>query len=495
MAAADRHTIDAGTPGHVLMERAGRAVARAVVRVLGGRYGRRVVVVCGKGNNGGDGFVAARVLAREGVSVRVAFVGDPGSVTGDAARHRNAFLAHGGRLTRFEGEIGAADAIVDAIFGRGFRGAAEGDAARAIEAMEAHDAPVIAIDVPSGVDAGTGALHGPAVRAHTTVVMGALKTGIATGAGAEHAGDVEVVDIGIAVDEADAWETVASDVASVLPRRGPSAHKRSVGSVAILGGSEGMSGAVILTARAAMRSGAGYATIGLTRDIDPIVSTALPEVLTKILTDERSLGRDVWVGFKAVADRADAIAVGPGLGDGDDQGELVAAVLREADRPVVLDADALNVLARDTTPLEARAQPSVLTPHPAELARLLRSETSEIQAARIAAARTAAERFGCAVLLKGYRSLIADPSGAVVVNPTGTSQLATAGTGDVLTGVVAAFLAAGIGPFEAAWAAAYVHGVAGEIAATTHDGHGVVAGDVAEALPQGIALMETLSWG
>jgi NAD(P)H-hydrate epimerase len=494
MGAADARTIEAGTPGAVLMDRAGRAVARSAIRVLGGRYGRRAVVVCGKGNNGGDGFVAARELARQGVRVRCIFVGDPAEVKGDAAQHRDAFVAGGGRVETFRDELGPADVLVDALFGTGFKGSAEGAAAAAIDAMNEHSAPTIAVDIPSGVDGTTGAVRGPATDAHTTVVMGAQKLGTATGAGAERAGDIEVVDIGIPVDEADGWEPTASDVDAILPRRGADAHKRSVGSVAILGGSEGMSGAVILTARGAVRTGAGYATVGLSRTIEPTVSAVLPEVLTKILTDEPHLVHDAWTAFKEIVDRADSIAVGPGLGDGDEQQALVRAVLEEASQPVVVDADGLNVLARDTSPLEGRSAPTVLTPHPAELARLLRTETSAVQDDRVTAARNAAERFGCTVVLKGYRSVIADSSGRIFVNSTGSPHLATAGTGDVLTGVIAALVAAGLGDAEAAWAGAHVHGVAGEVAAARNDGHGVVAWDVAEAIPQAIAVTEAVAW-
>lgn len=494
MAAADARTIDAGTPGRELMDRAGRAVARAAIRVAGGRYGRRVVVVCGKGNNGGDGFVVARVLAREGLRVRCFFVGDPAEVGGDAAWHRDAFVSTGGRVDPFTGALPAADVSIDAIFGTGFKGKAEGPPAEAINALNEHPAPTIAIDIPSGVDGATGAVSGPAVRAQTTVAMGAQKLGSATGAGAEHAGDVDVADIGIEVDDADAWEVTAADVLERLPRREPAAHKRSVGSVAILGGSEGMSGAVILTARGAVRTGTGYATVGVTHDIDAIVSAALPEVLTKVLSDGAHLTRDAWTTFKDVADRADAIALGPGLGEGDDQRALVRSVLEEAEQPVVIDADGLNVLAHDTAPLEARADPTIITPHPAELARLLRTETSIVQSDRIVSARAAAERFGCVTVLKGHRSVIADASGRVVVNPSGTPHLATAGTGDVLTGVISALAAAGVEPFDAAWMAAYIHGVAGEIAAARNEWHGVVAWDVAEALPQAMAVTEAVAW-
>jgi NAD(P)H-hydrate epimerase len=217
-------------------------------------------------------------------------------------------------------------------------------------------------------------------------------------------------------------------------------------------------------------------------------------VLTSVLSDQPHLTRDSWTAFKEVVDRADAVAVGPGLGDGDDQQALVRAVLEEARQPVVVDADGLNVLARDVRPVVGREASTILTPHPAELARLLQADTATVQKDRIASARTAAERFGCTVILKGHRSVIAEASGRVVVNMTGSSHLATAGTGDVLTGVVSALAAAGVPEFEAAWAGAYVHGVAGEVAAAHRDGHGVVAWDVAEELPHALAVIEAIAW-
>ncbi len=490
MAAADTRAIDSGTPGAVLMERAGRACARAVIRLAGGRYGKRVAVVCGKGNNGGDGFAVARVLIDEGLGVDCFFVGDASSLKGDPAHHRDRLVSAGGSVTPFAPEkLRDADVIVDALFGTGFRGRAEGDAAAAIEAVNAHGGAVVAVDIPSGVDGTTGRVEGPAVQADVTVAMAAQKIGTAVGEGAAHSGEVEVVNIGIPVDKADAWWPEDADSANVLPERTVDAHKRSAGSVALLCGSAGMSGAAILAARGAIRMGAGYATLGLTKAIESIVSSALPEVLTEVVTDEDVLGPAALDGFKPVLERADAVGIGPGLGQGDTQRSLVKETLGRVGQPLVLDADALNVLAGDTSALQERDQATVLTPHPAELARLLEMETAQVQADRLAAARTAARRFRCFVILKGYRSVIARPDGTVIVNPTGTSHLATAGTGDVLTGAVAALLAGGVDPFDAAWCAAYVHGVAGEVAAARHGGGGVIAWDVAEALPEAIGLI------
>lgn len=484
MARADAATIASGTSSEVLMDRAGRAVARAALLVAGGRYGRRAAVVCGRGNNGGDGFVTARVLSAEGLGVRCLVVGDSSAAKGAARFHLNELLRAGLWVEDFDPvRLEGADVIVDALFGTGFRGPAEGDAGKAIESMSEAGAPVVAVDIPSGVNGATGGVEGRAVRARVTVAMAAEKLGTALPPGAIHAGRVEVADIGIHVGDSDVAMCERSDVAAALPRRRPDAHKRSMGAVALLGGSAGMSGAVVLAATAAMRMGAGYVTAGITRSVDDALSAAVPEAVSTIVSDTDALGVDALDRFAGVLDRAQALAIGPGLGRGDEQTVLVAEALDRIDRPVVVDADALNVLAGRTEHLRARVAPAVITPHPAELARLLEISTSDVQADRLACATEAATRWQCTVVLKGFRTLTANASGRVVVNPTGGPELATAGTGDVLTGIIAALLAAGLGPFEAAWTGAYVHGVAGSIAAEGRDPSGVVAGDVAGHLP------------
>jgi hydroxyethylthiazole kinase-like uncharacterized protein yjeF len=377
--------------------------------------------------------------------------------------------------------------IVDALFGTGFKGRAGGAAATAIASINEAAAPIVAVDIPSGVDGSSGAVDGPAVKATATVAMAAMKVGTAVGAGAVHAGTTEVVDIGIPVRGARLWLAESSDVASVLPRRRPDSHKRSNGAVALLGGSSGMSGAVVLAARAAVRAGAGYATAGVTAAVEPIVSGAVPEVLTHTVTTEQALGPEALDEFKPVLERADVLAIGPGLGTGSRQTELVVEAIKLVEVPLLIDADGLNVLVGRTDELSARSAPAVVTPHPAELARLLECSTNEVQADRLHAVHTAAAKLSCVVVLKGHRTLIGDPSGKVVVNPTGGPELATAGTGDVLTGIVAALLAAGTDPFLAAVAATYIHGLAGSVAVKRIGETGVLAGDVAESVPAAVA--------
>lgn len=488
MAAADQAAIDAGTPVEVLMDRAGRAVARAAIDMMGGRYGKKVVVVCGKGNNGGDGYAAARVLRREGVGVRCLAVADPAELKGAARIHHDRAVAAGVRVDRFERDrLNGVDLIVDAILGTGIRGPAEGAVAGVIGSINSSDVDVLAIDIPSGVDGSTGSTRGPAIEALVTVAMAAEKVGTAIGRGAALAGAVQVTDIGILVPKTTCAMTQGRDVPGVLPTREVDSHKRSNGSVALIAGSDGMTGAAILAARGAVRMGAGYVTVAVTRNVDAILSEALPEVLTRLVTEAEVLDGDAIENFKGVLERSDAVALGPGLGQGESQYALVARVLREVDLPLVVDADGLNVLAGRSDALVERSAPAVITPHPAELARLLEREPGSVQGDRLASARDAAERFGAVVVLKGFRSIVAHPDGRCVVNPTGGPSLATAGTGDVLTGAIAALLAAGLDPFAAAWATTYVHGVAGDLAGDV----GTIAWDVAEALPDATELVRS----
>jgi ADP-dependent NAD(P)H-hydrate dehydratase / NAD(P)H-hydrate epimerase len=496
MAAADRAAITGGTPAEVLMDRAGRALARAAIREVGGRYGKTAVVICGKGNNGGDGLVAARILRREGLGVKCLFSHPLDNVEGAVGHHLDLLHREGLRVEPFTPQpLKRADVVIDAIFGTGFRGHVEGELGEAIESINACGAPVVSADIPSGVNGETGKVEGPAVRADVTVAMGSEKIGTAIGEGPSHAGRVETIDIGIEIPPVETHLLEESDARRVLPRRDPDAHKRSGGSVALLVGSGDMPGAAVLSAAGAARMGAGYVSVGTAPTVVGIVDEALPEVLASCVSSEDEIGRDGlgWRPFADALERADALAIGPGLGTGDRQEGLVEAAIEWVEIPIVIDADGLNVLAKRTHSLEIRPFPTVITPHPGELARLLEVSTSEIQSDRLTSTRKAAERFKCVVLLKGHRTIVADQSGRAVVNPSGGPELASAGTGDVLTGAVAALLAAGLDPFEAAWAAAYVHGYAGGLAAQRRGTNGVAAGDVAAALGPAAASIQQSS--
>ncbi|HEX3325492.1 MAG TPA: NAD(P)H-hydrate dehydratase [Actinomycetota bacterium] len=489
MRAADAAAIGAGTPAGSLMERAGTAVARAALRLAGKRYGAKVVIVCGPGNNGGDGYVAARVLRDQGASVLCLTVADPEDLKGPARSAYERF-ARTGVVRQFERRVlDGAGVIVDAIFGTGFRGEPRGPARDAITGIAgARGAPlgsepwstkVLSVDVPSGLGG-----PGPAVHADVTVALGAEKLETAV-VGPEAAGGVEVANIGIAIDAAAAWMPNHADLAGIA-RRDPGAHKWTR-SVAIVAGSDAMTGAAALAARSAFRAGAGYVTVVTTPGAEGIVRRLVPEAVVRVPAQDPVLSAGIFGSLGDALERAGAVAVGPGIGTGDEQQEMVRRLLREVAAPVVLDADGLNVMKDDPATLREREAPLALTPHAGELGRLLGRSSDEIQSDRIAAVMEASERFDCTVLLKGPRTLTYRAGRGLIVNPTGGAELATAGTGDVLTGVMAALAAGGDDAFTPAWQAAYLHGLAAGIASNSRGAVGLVAWDVAEALPESIA--------
>lgn len=455
MAEADRRTIAAGTPVEVLMDRAGRAVAWAVRRVCDGTYGRRVVVACGKGNNGGDGLVAARVLRGWGMHVDVFELKD--GIDRDRCRRA----------------LQRADCVVDAMFGTGFKGALEGEAHWF--ACESWGAPVVAVDIPSGIDGLTGQFEpdGYAVEADLTVTFAALKPGLLFEPGRLHAGEVEVADIGIDIGEPRLAMTEPDDARAALPVRTPTAHKWQSG-VMVVGGSGGMTGAPLMVSHAAMRTGAGIVWCCIPGE-GGAARAAGSEVITKDLTEVTDALHDV--------ERFGALVVGPGLGRDDRIAAGVRELVAKAPIPLVLDADGLNALSGDLSPLEARGEPTIVTPHEGEYARLT---GDPVGGDRLAAARRLAERSGVVVLLKGPATVIAEPGGRAAINPTGGPWLATAGTGDVLSGIVGGLLAGGAHAFEGASAGAWVHGRAADVAGHT----GLVAGDLIEALPATLRVLE-----
>lgn len=486
MRRADERCIAAGTGAEVLMDRAGRAVARRVIELLGRRYGSRVAVVCGPGNNGGDGLVAARVLTAEGIAVRCFLVSARDQLRGAAAIHLRRAEAAGVDISTFDPETMAsfeADLAIDALFGTGFSGRVDGSAARAVAAISA--APlVVAIDIPSGVDGATGACEGPCVRADLTVAIAAEKWGTSQPPGSLHAGRVEVADIGIAVadGDADAWMVEAEDVAGMLPQRSADAHKRSAGSVVIIAGSDDMPGAAVLSAVGALRMGAGYVSLGTTGEPTRVAHEVVPEVLSTRVADTKQLDAASLAGLADALGRADAVAVGPGLGRGEGPAGLVRALLEEIDVPLVLDADALNVLEGDLSPVAGRAAPTVLTPHPGEMATLLGCAAADVAHDRLTAAREAASKAGAAtILLKGQRTVVVSGRRSFVIR-SGGPELATAGSGDVLTGAIAALCAASGEVLPAAVAGAHVHGIAGALAGQRVGSAGVTARDVADEL-------------
>jgi hydroxyethylthiazole kinase-like uncharacterized protein yjeF len=451
LTAAETRVAEEAYPGSLddLMERAGTAVAELVLR----SYPGRVTVVCGKGNNGGDGKICARVLREAGRDVTV--------VEG-------------------VGDLDEPDVIVDALLGIGLEGPPREDAARMIELINGAGRPVVAIDVPSGVNASTGEVVGAAVRATATVTFGAAKVGLAVAPGRLHAGSVTVAPLGLRPREHE-HSLVPASVLLDVPRKETQSTKYSAGSVLVVGGSRGLTGAPILAASAAFRADAGYVTVAAPESALPVLEASLTEAV-KIPLPEDGVGRVVQRAAEPIleaAEKADAVAIGPGLGRSEGTIELVSILLERLDLPVVLDADALWELS----PF-ARAAPTVLTPHSGELARLLGADAREIDAHRLDAVRRATSRFGSVVLLKGADTLVAAPRMGVLVAAYGTPALATAGTGDVLTGVIAAFLAKGMEAQAAAAAAAVAHGVASEL---VEPQAGVVASDLLPELRRALS--------
>lgn len=489
--AMDARTIAGGVPSLALMERAAGHLARAVVGAADHAYGLRVAVLCGKGNNGGDGIAAARRLRAEyGAAPTVCLVAGEDELSGDAAE----------QLRRWEGRVAAgveaalrgADIAVDCLLGTGARGEPRPPYDAAIAVLDDFDGTVVACDVPSGVDADSGDVPGLAVRADVTVTLGARKRGLALWPARGHVGKEVLGALGTVAgdDQPVAWALEAGDVAHLVPPPPPDADKRSRGVVVVLAGAPGMSGAATLVGRGALAAGAGLVTVATAaRDL---VAPTVPEALTLAVPHD-----DPDVAFERVAaalDGADALAVGPGLGHDEPARELVRRLVREVDVPIVLDADGLNVFRHEGDLLaDHRAALLVCTPHLRELARLVgapaAAQGDRVHAQRVTLVPEKAQTWDAVVVAKGPGSVTAAPDGRVWINPTGSAALATGGTGDVLTGLTATLVAQSPVP-ESVAAAVYVHGLAGELAGAAGALRSVTALDVAAHLPHAFAALE-----
>jgi ADP-dependent NAD(P)H-hydrate dehydratase / NAD(P)H-hydrate epimerase len=479
---------DRGISSLQLMERAGAGLAEAVrERVPEGR----VVVVAGKGNNGGDGLVVARLLRDWGREVDVLMLAPGGQLTGDARVNFDRLAGPAGAHPRpFEpGAIAGAAAIVDAILGTGFTGEPREPARSAITAINdaAGDAVVFACDVPSGVEASTGEVAGDAVRADATVTFHAAKPGLWISPGKAHAGEVTVIDIGIpqGAPVTPAVGLIGASVLDGVPHRAHDSTKFAAGAVLVCGGSTGLTGAPCMAAEAAMRAGAGYVTALVPASLSLVFEQRLLEVMSVALPDrEGSLRPSAASAVLERAGRAGALVLGPGLGRASGTVKLARRLAARVPIPLVLDADGLNAHAGRLEALAGRQAATVLTPHGGELARLLESDSAEVAAHRLRCVRAAASRSGAVVLLKGDDTIVATPDGRAAVSRGGAPALATAGTGDVLSGVIGAYLSKGMDPWHAACAGAFVHARAGRLAASTIGTEGVIAGDVIALLPR-----------
>lgn len=502
----DRRTIsEAHIPATTLMERAGSGVASCIEQRLGPVRGKTITVVCGKGNNGGDGFVAARLLRRHHANVRVLTLAPISELSRDAATMAKQFIRGAGKSfvrpytskAQAQALFQDSDVLVDALLGTGLSSAVTGRYAEAIDSINETDRPVVAVDLPSGLHADTGMVLSRAVRASLTVTFGLPKLGLFQSSGIDLAGEVAIVDIGIPQAYIDAVESrttliTEQEAREYLPRRQPSSHKGSFGHAGIIAGSVGKTGAAAMAARAALRVGAGLVTVAIPTSVNDVLEAKLLEVMTvpmpetKARTFARS-GLDRLVSFMAART---AIAIGPGLSTHPETVELVQGLTKQLDRPTVLDADALNALTGRTALLASCKTPPIITPHPGEMARLEADATPQtVNSDRIGTASRFAQKRGLFVVLKGARTVVARPDGAVAICPTGNPGMATAGTGDVLTGMVVGLLAQGVPSWEAACAAIYLHGAAGDLAAAKMGQAGLMAGDVIEEIPHAIQLV------
>ena len=480
-------------PSRVLMENAGRAVASHARRLIRGE--RRAIVVCGPGNNGGDGLVAARHLANGGAAVEVLLLSD--EVKGDAADNLLALRKLGGTIRRFDPgralSVERADLVIDAIFGIGLTRAPEGASLAAIEGIRvarALGAKVLAVDVPSGLDSDRGRPPGACVVADLTVTFAYLKWGLVLEPGASFAGEVKIADISIPrVAEArlkgsPVFLLREDGVRSMIPERSADTHKGHFGHVLVVAGSPGKTGAAAMTCAGALRGGAGLVTLAAREPDAAAVQTFMPEIMAAPLPGEGPLRLSDLPALLEAARFKSVLAAGPGLFRGEETGKLLGRLLAEAALPAVLDADALNALAEAPQMLRDAGAPVILTPHPGEMARLARLSTGQVQDDRIGVARRFADEYRATVVLKGARTVIADVTGAVAVNPTGNPGMATGGSGDVLAGLCAALVAQGLTPGSAACSAVYVHGLAGDRVRARRGQMGMVATDLLDGIAE-----------
>ncbi len=482
-----------------LMQRAGAAVAREAGIIA--REGR-ILVLAGPGNNGGDGWVAARELARSGRDVLVVTTVDPDGLpqpalaAAAAAREAGVAWRPLGGLFDLERDLAAAEAVVDALLGVGVRGELRDPLSAVVAVVNDAGLPVIAVDVPTGVDADSGAVASAAIRADVTVTFGTAKTGLLQYPGAAAVGTLTVVDIGLPAPvtgpgAVEIWE--AADLAEELPATPADAHKGSRGRVLVVAGSAGMSGAAVLAASGAQRAGAGYVTLAVPGSLLDVVDAGALSAVTRPLpeTPGRALSAEAAHEALRLAAAADAVVIGPGLGTDPATARAVVDIVSASERPMVVDADALNVLAGVPEVLAGRTAPTVITPHPGEAGRLLGSDAAGVQADRYASARALAGP-GRAALLKGARTVVA-LGDRTAVNMTGNPGMATTGTGDVLSGVIGALLARGLAPYEAAVVGAYLDGRAGDLAALELGPVGFVAQDLLTRLPRAMSELTAAS--
>ncbi|NOT24805.1 MAG: NAD(P)H-hydrate dehydratase [Acidobacteria bacterium] len=508
MREADRCTIeDIGIPSLVLMENAGRQVVAAIEATYEDALDGRVAVLCGRGNNGGDGFVVARTLIQRGVDTSVFVIGAISDVRGDARTNLEILGRLGTTVVEIGdeqtwelhfSEISECSLIVDAIFGTGLKSALAGMMETVVADINASEIPTVSIDLPSGLSADTPHLIGDCIQASMTVTLAAPKLPLMLPPSETHAGDIVIADIGIPGDIIEGLDGPRIDLLTpeqmrmIVEPRAAESHKGDFGRVTIVAGSRGKTGAAYLAGRGALRSGAGLVTIATPASCLPIVASMAPEFMTEPLAESKSGTVAASAVDALLALQHDVIACGPGLGRGAAVTEFVRALLNRATAPLVLDADALNALTDDLSVLTGKEERDVIiTPHPGEMARLVNASIEDVQANRIQIASEFAASRHLYVVLKGHRTIIATPEGRVFINPTGNAGMATGGTGDALTGMIAAWLAQLLDAEAACRLAVYLHGMAGDLAALKEGQVGMTAGDLIARLGDALTQLTT----
>lgn len=495
-----------GVPSLLLMENAGGAVVRKAEQILGALSGRPVIVLAGKGNNGGDALVAARRLAELGAEVRLFLLFAPEEFSPDALENWHLVEKKGlkwhvlndeNSFYLFKLRLNHCDLVIDGIFGTGFKGKPENKIARVIQAVNESNVPALAIDIPSGLEADTGKIEGCCIRADYTVTFAWVKRGLVIFPGKEYVGELEVAGISLpqeAITELkqEEYYVNADFVKGILPPVNWQGHKNSYGHVLVIAGSAGMTGAAHFACKAAFRAGAGMVTACLPYSLAGAFDAAFPEVITRAVaeTDQQGIDAEAWLAVKEQLKNKKAIVFGPGLSTEESVRAILEKLVEEVEAPLVIDADGLNVLAQDTSILTKATPPVILTPHPGEMARLLAISTEDVQEDRIGTALLAAETLGAIVVLKGAATVTAAPDGRAFVNSTGCPALATAGTGDILAGLIGGLAAQGISPEKAAYLGVYIHGLAGDLAAQKLGMRGVMATDVLKMLPYALRSIE-----
>jgi NAD(P)H-hydrate epimerase len=487
----DQMTIqEIGVPGLLLMENAGLGVVDVVEDLLCETDGNRILILCGKGNNGGDGMVVARHLFNRGKEVHVFLIGEKNKLKGDALT--NMRILEGFQIAINEitekkqlKRLPESDLIVDALLGTGVTGEVTGLLADAIRWINACSAPVVSVDLPSGLHSNDGTFQGVCIKASRTATMAELKRGLVLPPGRDLAGDVSVVDIGSPEFAAQkvgiqTFLLESSDILKRIPPRPRHAHKGDFGKIAVLAGSPGMTGAATLTSLASLRVGGGLTILGVPSSLNPILEEKCTEVMTRPLpeTTTGTVSLNAKKEIDTLVKWADALAIGPGLSMDPETRELVRIIVTGQDIPMVIDADGINAFIGATDLLKKKKGDFILTPHAGELSRLINKPIETIRFNRIEVARECASSFQCVFVLKGSPTVIADPDGFVYLNPTGNSGMATAGSGDVLTGMIVGFMGQGVSTMDSAICGVYLHGMTGDVAANAIGERSLLSGDL-----------------